>query len=143
MKVSGLAGRVIRGYARALRSLGEALAVLAGMTGIAFAVVFPLWWLAVNRRRLYTALVAGACLAAAGFLVLRRFRSRHRNDSRTARGGPRIARILVPALLAAGVYGTGVLFFRSPALGIPAALVLLAAAGVWAFGRGERIDRGR
>lgn len=143
MKIRDLAGRVLRGYGRALRSLGEALVVFAGMAGIAFAVVFPLWWLAVNRRQLYTALVAGAGLAAAGFLVFRRFRSRHRNDPRTARRGFRVALILVPVLLAAGVYGTGVLFFRSPALGIPAALVLLAAAGVWAFGRGERFDRER
>ncbi len=143
MKVTDLAVRVLRGYARALRSLGEALAVLAGMAGIAFAVVFPLWWLAVNRRPLYTALVAGAGLAAAGFLALRRFRTRHRNDPRAARRGPRIASVLVPGLLAAGVYGTGVLFFRSPALGTLAALFLLAAAGIWAFGRDERVNRER
>jgi hypothetical protein len=143
MKIRDLAGRVLRGYARALRSLGEVLAVFAGMAGIAFVVVFPLWWLAVNRRQLYTALVAGAGLVAAGILVLRRFRSRHRSGPGTARGGPRIALVLAPGLLAAGIYGIGVLFFRSPALGILAALALLAAAGVWAFGRDGRTNRER
>lgn len=142
MKPADLAGRVIRGYGRALRSLGEAFLVLGGMAGLSFAVVFPLWWLAVNKRGLYTAIVAGAGLGAAGILALRRFRSLRRGGPGGGRGGFRPGRFLVWLLLAAGVYGTGILLVRSPALGIAAALVLIAGAGVWAFGRGGRIDRG-
>lgn len=141
MNISDLAARVVRGYARILRSLGEGLLIFAGMAGVAFAVVFPLWWLAVNRRELYTVLVAGACLAAAIALTLRRIRSENRESSRVSIVRFRVAWILARILLVAGVYGTGVLFLRSPVLGIPAALILVSAAGVWAFGRGERIDR--
>lgn len=142
MKPPDLAGRVIRGYGRVLRSLGEAFLVLGGMAAVSFAVAFPLWWLAVNKRGLYTAMVAGAGLGAAGILAVRRIRSGRRGGPGGGRGGSRSARILSWLVLAVGVYGTGVLLVRSPVLGIPAALALLAAAGVWAFGRSERIDRG-
>lgn len=143
MSPSELAGRVFRGYARVLRSVGEILLVLAGISAAALAVAFPLWWLAVNRRGLYTALMAGAGMAAAAILAYRRLRSGRGSETRDRRTGPRTGRILQVLLLAAGIYGTAVLFSRSPALGLAAAAVLAAAAGVWAFGRDGRIDRGR
>jgi len=143
MKFPDLARRVARGYARLLRSAGEALLILVGMTGIAFGVSYPVWWLAVNRRGLYTILVAGGCLAAAAFLAVRRARAGRPAKPVTRDGQPRTVRILARLFLAAGVYGTGVLFTRSPILGILAALFLFTVAGIWTFGRGGRADRGR
>ncbi len=143
MKSADLARRVARGYVRFLRSVGEAVLLLIGMIGIAFGVSYPVWWLAVNRRGLYTVLVAGGCLAALAVLVIRRTRAARRAGPGARGGGPRAVRILARLLLAAGAYGTGVLFLRSPMLGTLAALVLLAVAGVWAFGRGGQADRGR
>ncbi len=141
MSLSELAGRVLRGYARILRSLGETFLVLAGISATAFAVALPLWWLAVHRRGLYTALIAGAGLAAASILGYRRIRSRRGAVSGELR--PRPGRILPGLLIAAGVYGSAVLFTRSLVLGLSAAVVLAGVAGAWAFGRGGRIDRSR
>lgn len=143
MTFSDLAARVARGYARLLRSVAEVVLVFAGMAGLAFAVVFPLWWLAVHRRELYTALIAGSFLTAALLLALRRMRAGGREDPGVSKCGSRIRRILARLLLGVGAYGTGVLILRAPILGIAAALILLAGAGILAFGRGERSDRGR
>lgn len=142
MSVKALARRVLHGYARVLRSLGETLSIAVCLALLAVAIAYPIWWLAVNHRVLYTAIVLGAGGAALVCLAARRALARN-NSRRPKHLRGRLARFLAACLLAVGAYGTAVLVSRSTVAGIASGVVLLALLGLWAFGRDRSIDKGR
>lgn len=142
MKPRELAGRVAQGYARLFRSLAEAALILAGLAGIALGVSYPIWWLAVNNRGLYSWLVAGIVLLAAVFIGIRRLTTAT-EDTRTRTIGSYIVRLLVFCMATAGAYGSAVLLSRSLALGCLAFAVLFVLLGIWTFGYGGSTGRGR
>jgi len=142
MKLATLAGKVLHGYARLLRTLAEAVFVLAGMTGAALAISYPVWWLATNHRGLYTFLVLGAGAALILFLLFKRFvmeRGRPRSKYRS----PILRKLVTTCCSLMGAYAVAVLTARSIALGVALAVTLLAAIGVWAFSGGGPAERRR
>ena len=142
MSPAEMARRVALGYGRVLRSAGKTLLIFLGMAAVALGVSYPVWWLAMNRRGLYTALVAGGCLAAAAVLIVRRA-GIGRAVNRSPGGKSLSGRILARSVFAAATYGVAVLFSRSAVLGILAAAALAALAGIWVFGRVDPVERQR
>lgn len=142
MSVKALARRVLQGYARVLRSLGGTLSIAACLALLAVAIAYPIWWLAVNHRALYTTIVLGSGGAALAYLAVRRVLAKN-NARRPNHLRGRLARFLAPCLLAVGAYGTAVLVSRSIMAGIASGVVLLALVGLWAFGRDRSTDKGR
>ncbi|HSV56500.1 MAG TPA: hypothetical protein VLH39_05260, partial [Magnetospirillaceae bacterium] len=63
MSAARLVSRVVRGYARVIRSAWQGIVVMVGLILLAVGISYPVWWLAVNHRGLYTALAGASCLA--------------------------------------------------------------------------------
>ena len=142
MKPGDLARLVARGYARTFRLLAEGIAVFLGMAAVAVCVSYPVWWLATHRRGAYTAVVLGGCVLLLGFQFIRRLASGKRSPA-APNGRKRFWTILVQCLFLPGAYGVSVLMARSMAMGVVAAAALIILFGIWTFGYGKPVHRGR
>jgi hypothetical protein len=140
MSFKPLARRVLHGYARFLRAVGETVSIIAGLAAFAVIIAYPIWWLAVKHRGVYTVLILGGGAATVVFFVVRRLISG--SGRRGERRHPALVRrFLVGCLFAVGAYGTAILISRSLLVGIAAAVILLALFGLWAFGCDRSTDR--
>ena len=72
LTISEMAVRILAGYAKALRRTLAVVALLLATLVAAAVIVFPLWYLSIKARSLYTAAVLLLCAAGLIYLVVRR-----------------------------------------------------------------------
>ena len=133
-----LGRRVLRGYARIFRGATLMLMMLALTALISVGVAFPLWYIAVHHRFIYTLSVAVlAVVLAVVFLVVRiREAMRRSETSLAARALRALGRAAVAVVFTASLYGLVWLFARGLYLAaVPAALLYVMFLGMVRFGR--------
>lgn len=144
--------RAAQGYLGLVRSIGAVAAALASALVVSMLIVFPLWWLATERRALYNMLVLGivaAALLALGVGGVIRRRSQHlrgeiQPSDKKRHLIPRalvVIVLLVAAYAIAVLYGSGAWIAAVPAtlvfLGLLGYLLRTPAAGVHETGRDD------
>jgi hypothetical protein len=110
--------RILRAYARILRSLGLLLALLAASAGLGFMVAWPLWAFATTYSEAYSVFILLLLIVGAAALVARRVIRGKAARSPVAgenRRSPAATGLLILAWLVVmilGVYAAVVLFAR-------------------------------
>ncbi len=131
---SGFA-RAVRGYIALARSIGAVAAALVSSLAISVLLVFPLWWLATERRGIYNILVLGLVSAGVLFLAIKGI---VRKQSQQMQGELQLSdkrhralpRVLIVVVLLVAAYSIAALFSSGVWMAaIPATLVFLGLLG--------------
>ncbi len=132
-QVARLLGDLLRGWIVVFRTIGAGVAVLAAAGLVSLGIVYPLWWLAIRHRGVYS-YVSFALLAATAvwFIFSSLLRARHQRGyarlqiSKRRRFVRTAGIVAVPIL----VYVTAVLYARNVIVAaIPLSLGTAAAIG--------------